>query len=259
MNIDVYEQIYAALEGVDDVPILSEHFLEPVGVIDSILNQKIVESVKRNFPKVKKMGRSHLKMWKKGMSIMDIAKKSGIPATLMVTILLKEMEIPKKSFLKNIDEHPNKRLRIEVKKAMEFDYFFSPRAHSSHAEKGKMGEDILDMWLRKREVPFMSENDLREAGENKTPDFLLTEPMEIDGVQISWIESKALFGDTKEHQYYTKKQFSDYEENYGTGMIVYWYGFIDDISLNGNLIKDYKFFGKELDMIDELLNYVVYW
>ena len=42
-------------------------------------------------------------------------------------------------------------------------------------------------------------------------------------------------------------------------MVVYWYGFIDDISLNGNLIKDYKFFGNELDMLDELLNYVVYW
>jgi len=259
MNIDVYEQIHAALEGIDDVPILSEHFLEPVGVIDSILNQKVVESVKRNFPRVKKKGRYHLKMWKKGRTIMDIAIKNGLPATLMVTILLKEMEIPKKSFLRNIDEHPNKRLRNEVKAAIENDYFFSPRAHNSHAEKGNMGEEILDIWLRYREVPFMTENELRDAGESKTPDFLLTEPMIIDGTEIFWIESKALFGDAKEHQYYTKKQFSDYEENYGTGMIVYWYGFIDDISLNGNLIKDYKFFGKEVDMLDELMNYVVHW
>lgn len=259
MNIDAYEQIYAALEGIDDVPILSEHFLEPIGVIDSILNQKVVEGVKRNFPKVKRMGRSHLKMWKKGRTIADIAKKNGLPATLMVTILLKEMDIPKKSFLRNIDEHPNKRLCSEVKAAIESDYFFSPRAHNSHAEKGKMGESILEMWLQSQEISFMTEDDLREAGESKTPDFLLTEPMNIDGVEVSWIESKALFGDVKEHQYYTKKQFSEYEENYGTGMVVYWYGFIDDISLNGNLIKDYKFFGKELDMLDELLNYVVYW
>ncbi|WP_406660434.1 C15orf41 family protein [Methanolobus sp. ZRKC3] len=259
MNIDVYEQIYAALDGVDDVPVLSEHFLEPVGVIDSILNQKVVENVKRSFPRVKNMGRSLLKMWKKGMTISDIARKNNIPATLMVTILLKEMEIPKKSFLKNIDEYPDRRLRTEVNAAMDSDYFFSPRAHDLHFTKGKMGEKILETWLLDKDVSFMTEDDLRGAGETKTPDFLLVEPLDIDGTKVSWIESKALFGDTKEHQYYVKKQFNDYEENYGTGMVVYWYGFIDSISLNGHLIKDYNFFGKDWDMVDELLNYVVCW
>lgn len=259
MNIDVYEQIYAALNGVDDVPILSEHFLEPVGVIDSILNQKVVENVKRTFPRIKSMARTHVRSWKKGMSITDIARKNNIPATLMVTILLKEMGIPKRSFMKNIDTYPDRRLRSEVKKAMQSDHFFSPQAHHLHAAKGKMGEKILETWLKEQEVDFMTEEDLRESGETKTPDFLLKESLDIDGTEVNWIESKALFGDIKEHQYYLKKQFNDYGENYGAGMVVYWYGFIDSISLDGHLIRDYRFFGKEWDMVDELLNYVVCW
>jgi hypothetical protein len=259
MNIDAYEQIYAALNGAADVSIISEHFLEPPGVIDSILNQKVVENVKRNFPRVKKRGQIQLKQWKKGMTIVDLAKKNNLPATLMVTILLKEMEIPKKSFLKNIDDSLDNRLSSEVKEAMESDYFFSPKAHDFHSEKGKMGEKILETWLISQNASFMTEEDLRAAGRSKTPDFLLDEALDIDGTKILWIESKALFGDVKEHQYYAKKQFNDYENNYGTGMVVYWYGFIDDISLNEHLIKDYKFFGNELDMLDELLNYVVYW
>jgi hypothetical protein len=42
-------------------------------------------------------------------------------------------------------------------------------------------------------------------------------------------------------------------------MVVYWYGFLDTITLNGHLIKDYRFFGKDWSIIDELLNYETQW
>ncbi|TGC08947.1 C15orf41 family protein [Methanolobus halotolerans] len=259
MDIDAYEQIYGALDGVDDVARVAEHFSQPIGVIYSILNQKTVTDVKRNFSKVQSKSKTHLRMWKKGKTIVQIASKNRIPATLMVSMLLKEMGIPKKSFVKNIDELPDMRLKNEVKEAIDSDFFFSPRAHELHTIKGKLGEDILEAWLVEQGISFSTEEDLREMGMLKTPDFLLDEDMEINGMKISWIESKALFGDEREHQYYLKKQFIDYEENYGTGMVVYWYGFIDTITMNGHLIKDYQFFGKDWGIIDELLNYETQW
>lgn len=259
MDIDTYEQIYGALDGVEDVARVAEHFCQPVGVIYSILNQKTVTEVKKKFSRVQSKSKTHLRLWKKGKTIVQIARRNKIPATLMVSMLLKEMGIPKKSFFKNIDELPDMRLKNEVKEAVESDFFFSPRAHELHAIKGKLGESVLEAWLVEQGISFSTEEDLREMGMQKTPDFLLDEGMEINGKKISWIESKALFGDEREHQYYVKKQFTDYEENYGTGMVVYWYGFIDTITMNGHLIKDYQFFGKDWSIIDELLNYETQW
>ncbi|MDW7731564.1 MAG: C15orf41 family protein [Methanolobus sp.] len=259
MDIDTYEQIYGALDGVEDVARIAEHFCQPVGVIYSILNQKTVTEVKKKFSRVQSKSKTHLRLWKKGKTIVQISRRNKIPATLMVSMLLKEMGIPKKSFFKNIDELPDMRLKDEVKEAIESDFFFSPRAHELHSIKGKLGESILEAWLVEQGISFSTEEDLRERGMQKTPDFLLDEGMEINGKKISWIESKALFGDEREHQYYIKKQFADYEENYGAGMIVYWYGFIETITMNGHLIRDYQFFGKDWGIIDELLNYETQW
>lgn len=258
MDVDTYEQIYSSLQGVDDIDRVSEMFSQPVGVIYSILNQKTVTNVKKIFSRVQERSGKHLAMWQKGTTIVQIARKNCLPATLMAAMILAEMGIPKKPFLRSIEELPDMRLKKEVKEAMQSDHFFSPRAHEVHTVKGKMGESILEKWLQEQGVSYRTENDLRALGIAKTPDFLLEDPIEINDKQISWIESKALFGDEKEHQYYMKKQFTDYEGNFGTGMIVYWYGFLDGIKMDGHLIKDYRFF-EGSDTIDELLNHGVQW
>lgn len=92
----------------------------------------------------------------------------------------------------------------------------------------------------------------------KTPDFLLSEPIMIDGKKIFWIESKAMFGDEKEHKHYTKKQFSHYEQMSGHGLIVYWYGFLDTLESNGHIIKCHQFFKGFENEVNELLNFGVH-
>ncbi len=259
MDIETYNQIYGRLENVDDVKSLAIEFSQPVGTIHSILNQKTVTKVKKIFSKVRNRSPRHLRQWKRGKSIVAIARKNDIPATLMVSMLLKEMGIPKKGFIRNLEEQPDDRLKRDVIEAMESDYFFSPKAHELHAEKGEMGEYILAEWLDERGLTYRAEEDLRDEGFTKTPDFLLNEELDVDGVKISWIESKALFGDEKEHEYYIKKQFREYEDIYGVGMIVYWYGYIDTITYNGNIIKDYEFFDGDMELVQELLNFKTYW
>ncbi len=259
MDVRTYRAICNNLQDIDDVKEVAEKYSLPMGTVHSILNQKVVTKVKKRFSRIKDNSPRHFRQWQKGKSIKDIAKRNGIPATLMVSMLLREMGIPKKGFIKNIDEHPEGRLKNEVKEALLSDYFFSPRAHDMHADKGELGETILAEWLEKKGISYKSEYDLRNEGFAKTPDFLLNEELDVDGVSICWIESKALFGDEKEHDHYIKKQFRDYEENYGTGMIVYWYGFIDTICFNGNMIKDYRFFDNGMEMIDDLLHFDNNW
>ena len=63
----------------------------------------------------------------------------------------------------------------------------------------------------------------------KTPDFLLKKSIKICDRDVCWIESKALFGELKEHRNYERKQFSEYSKCYGDGLVIYWFGFETDI------------------------------
>jgi len=128
-------------------------------------------------------------------------------------------------------------------------------------KKGEMGEEIIRKWLDDREISYCTEAEIRAQGDGKTPDFVLSDPIPIEDHMVRWIESKALFGDDFEHKHYAKKQFREYADIFGEGMVVYWYGYLEDLSSEdeGYLIKDHSFFGEYKEQTDELFNYLVYW
>lgn len=254
MERGVYQKIYDSLNSFEDVERISHRFQLPAGVVASILDQKTVARVRRDHSRVASRGRRHLHAWKRGDSMLEIARKNKIPATLMVSVILKEMECPHKEMIKNPNDIRDERLRLEVMEALESDIFFSPRAHRLQAEKGRMGESMIGKWLEVNDISYRSEEDLRKSGMDKTPDFLLDDTLLVDGVEVSWVESKALFGSEGEHERYLKKQFMPYEERYGRGMVVYWHGFIDSISMECGLIKDHSFFCGIDDDVEKFLD-----
>lgn len=81
--------------------------------------------------------------------------------------------------------------------------------------------------LDKLKISYEDENVLRDSGYDKTPDIKLTLPIAVDGFVINWIESKALFGDAKSHDFYLKQQLKCYWNRFGPGMVIYWFGYID--------------------------------
>ncbi|MGD1061080.1 MAG: TPD domain-containing protein [Methanomassiliicoccales archaeon] len=68
---------------------------------------------------------------------------------------------------------------------------------------------------------------------------LLDEPIRVNGWDINWIESKASFGDTIEIGKNVRKQLEPYTELFGDGLVVYWFGFVDEAeSPKGIFITD---------------------
>jgi len=100
----------------------------------------------------------------------------------------------------------------------------------------------MHRWLDRHGIGFRTEKDLRGKYQ-KTPDALLDEPIVIYGQKLTWIESKANFGDDVELRKNLRRQLGPYTEIFGEGAVVYWYGFVDGAeSPPGILLWDAEMF-----------------
>ena len=105
---------------------------------------------------------------------------------------------------------------------------YSPWANELQFKRGTWGENQLHEWLDINDISYRTEKDLR--GEfPKTPDCLLDKPLRFNGWTLNWIESKASFGDFVEFNRNVRCQLNSYVELFGHGLVVYWFGHVDEI------------------------------
>ena len=76
----------------------------------------------------------------------------------------------------------------------------------------------------------MTEGALRAEGHAKTPDIKLELPIAVNGRIVNWIDSKASFCDPLVHVERGADQFQGYVNRFGPGMVVYWFGVIDELA-----------------------------
>lgn len=267
MDSNLYRFFYESLHSHDDVQSLSEKYNVCCGTLSSILNQKVVEDVKKSHYRFKRKEERLVKEWENGVSFLKLSRKYNHPPTLISSIVLENLGYSKKeirTLYKNPKLIENRRIQKELIESLNADYYFSPRAHQLQEEKGRIGENILSFWLKKKCYDFTCEEEMRAEGcTGKTPDFLLRKSVKINGREVCWIESKALFGELKEHRSYEKKQFKEYADCFGDGLVVYWFGFETDILKDKDErygIIDAEFFIPDVpEHVSRFLNYVVYW
>jgi len=267
MDSKLYRFFYESLNSHEDVAELSHKYGVCCGTLSSILDQKVVDSVKKSHHRLKSKEKKLVMEWNQGVSFLDLAKKYQYPATLISSLILRNIGYSKKR-IRNCYKDPtlieDKRIRLELDESLNADYFFSPRAHRLQEEKGKTGEKLISLWLRKKKCDFKCEAEMRSKDRfGKTPDFLLKQSIKIRGREVFWIESKALFGELREHRNYEKNQFSAYSKCYGDGLVVYWFGFETDILKemdNGYQIADSELFNKDLpERVSRFLTYMTHW
>ncbi|KAL0232303.1 hypothetical protein PCE1_002645 [Barthelona sp. PCE] len=91
---------------------------------------------------------------------------------------------------------------------------------------GDKCERDLQNCLSIQQILFKSEKNLH--GQIKTPDILLLEDVYYGGVKINWIDSKAGYGVPT--LLVENTQFITYYNMYGTGLVVYYAGFVEDLA-----------------------------
>ncbi|HSV42678.1 MAG TPA: C15orf41 family protein [Methanomassiliicoccales archaeon] len=233
MKFEDFKHLYNCLNQPSDIEVLSEKLGLDEELLRVIYTQRTVRETTKAFYRVEKYSAHMLSDWNRGMSIMNISKKAEFSPILTGLMLFKEMGKSKKQFwayVREPDTIPSARLKKDIIEIAEADHIYSPWANEVQVKRGQWGEGQLQGWLKENEITFRTEKDIR--GEfTKTPDCLFHQPVQVNGWKVNWIESKATFGDRIEVNRNVKKQLEPYLEMFGQGVVVYWFGYVDDIKV----------------------------
>ncbi|XP_068953735.1 CDAN1-interacting nuclease 1 isoform X3 [Petaurus breviceps papuanus] len=189
--------------------------------------------------------------------LLELANEVDYAPSLMARIILErflqeqEESPPSKSvinsMLRDPSQIPDGVLANQVYQCIVNDCCYGPLVGCIKHAIGHEHEVLLRDLLLERNLSFLDEDQLRAKGYDKTPDFILEVPvvmlcpLALEGHIIHWIESKASFGDECSHQAYLHDQFWSYWNRFGPGLVIYWYGFIEELDCNrerGILLKD---------------------
>ena len=250
MELVEYNFIKSRLNEPKDVDFISEMMGYKKNMLFNILARKIVRKVMRDYYKIKRMSKRLLNMWNKGKTFSQLAKGFDFSPVIMALFILQEKGWRKKEFqelLKNPNKIENKKIKEEIKEALEKDFVYSPKSVDRQVINGREGEDKMQKWLDKNKIKYLTENDIKAAAEDqqdiKTPDFLFKKSIKINGKESFWLESKASFGSPNEMKRNYKKQLNPYEKLFGPGIVIYWYGFVEDYPISKDTqIGDGTFF-----------------
>lgn len=230
MKLSEYQELYQKLVTPEDIDFLAENFRYDKEFLLVVYTQRVVRDTTRKFYRVKAQARRLAWMWQNGMRVTEIARRFEFPPILAALMILEQRKVSRKQFWKmiaDLDNVRDKRLQRELREACRADIVYSPEGTARQYARGRWGEAKLHKWLGERGLKYETEKELR-ARYDKTPDILLHKPIEANGGRKYWIESKATFGDAYEIRRHIRKQLNPYSEMFGDGMVVYWFGYVDD-------------------------------
>jgi len=173
-------------------------------------------------------------------AICEVAKKQRFSPVLLSRIILeeywkRESDLEKtrqeiSEFMRCPSKIPDKFLAAEVHFCRLRDDQYGHYSESIKFWVGEEHEIKIKAKCQEMGLSFRDENALRAQGYDKTPDILLDVPIAVNGRAVNWIESKALFGDDEAHTSYLRDQLNSYWNRFGPGLVIYWFGFIDDLA-----------------------------
>jgi len=211
----------------------------------SICAARLVAATKASMGRHRAKAAAITQRYEGGAHLVAIASELDLPPTMLARVVLEERYSLRKgakgrhgagALLRSPSLIDDPRLRSEVAAAVASDAAYGPAVDAARRLTGLQQELVLSQELRARGIPFLSEEQLRERGEAKTPDALLPVPLLVRGRQVHWVDSKATFGDPASHAEYAATQFASYVNRYASGLVLYWFGFDEAIDDSDDLV-----------------------
>ena len=193
--------------------------------------------------------REYAERWRAGESLGDICETVNLPpchlirfvgASLLglapaeISRLLREpQEFLSSARVADVDSRVGMggamRLMGDVERACAADCVSSPAICTAQRVAGLEHEALLLQKLEAAGVSFWTEDQLRAQGALKTPDVQLKVPIAVGGRVVTWIDSKASFGSESSYRLEGRDQFQKYVNRIGPGMVIYWFGLVEDL------------------------------
>ncbi|XP_015245523.1 PREDICTED: uncharacterized protein C15orf41 homolog isoform X2 [Cyprinodon variegatus] len=161
--------------------------------------------------------------------LLELANEVDLSPALMARIILDRFlkdqggEMPSKTILNSMLKEPSliadQILATNIYQCTINDCCYGPLVDCIKHAVGQEHEVLLRDKLMERNLSFLA----------------------VEGHIIHWIESKASFGDDHSHRTYLNEQFWSYWNRFGPGLVIYWYGFIEELDCQrdrGILLKD---------------------
>ncbi|CAG9821839.1 unnamed protein product [Phaedon cochleariae] len=253
MDAVVYKNIVASIKEYQGLSqncmklLLKTYPNQSYDTLYSILALEIRNRMKINHPRSQMNQQKFWEIYQKSIencdklgTIVRMAEKFDTSPCLLAKVILNQYfekehcceDVPLSNiniYLRDTTLIPDMHLAAEVFLCTLYDNIYSPLTESMRSSLGQQYEIKLYKEVMNLGLGFRDEEHLRKHGYDKTPDCKLDVPIIIDGFVVNWIESKALFGDEDIHRDYMKNQYLSYWNRFGSGMILYWFGYLKTI------------------------------
>ncbi|GLI68756.1 hypothetical protein VaNZ11_013209 [Volvox africanus] len=199
---------------------------------------------------------NYLARYVNGEDVLQLSADVDFPPCMLLRRMLEKIIDAPKQVIGEVLRHPDRldstlcpgvpapllaRLRVDVVRCVHADCCYSPLSDVAKQVTGLEYELYLQQRLVEAGLSFWSESELRQLGFHKTPDCKLKVPVAVrsrSGSEhlVCWVDSKATFGDHRTHLKQVEEQYCTYVNRYGPGMVIYWFGFVQDLNTDPQVL-----------------------
>ncbi len=180
--------------------------------------------------------------YKKKKNILKLSKKYGLSPMTIIRLILEDKYSAKISLIianKLIsDDFDQKQLDLAIKNDI-----YNQIEQSNTATEAAEFEKQIEEILVKYKINFQTQEELTIEQTKlygkaiNTPDFLIKSELIINNNKINWIDAKNFYGSNVNFvKKKIKKQIAKYINSYGSGLIIFKYGFNSDLKFDKTLI-----------------------